>query len=109
MTPNGLKSRCEPCGLYSTGNRPLRSAEGHQAHFFYRLALSNAHGSFDRLWKTNLVSRELAYELLAEELGIEPDQAHMSKMDTEMARRVPPAVKAIKKRLKRIKAGEPDV
>lgn len=62
----------------------------------------NAHtASFDPLWKEGLMDREAAYERLAQELGIEREACHMSKMDVEMARRVPPAVKVIRASLPR--------
>jgi len=42
------------------------------------------------------MDREDAYVRLAQELGIDRADCHMSMMDTEMARRVPIAVKAIR-------------
>lgn len=61
----------------------------------------NAHTAFDQLWKGGLMDREAAYDRLAQELGIERDACHMSQMDVETARRVPPAVKIIRASLPR--------
>lgn len=96
LTPKGRKSRCEPCGLWSKGSKPLRDEAGHQAHGARVRARQNAHLCFDPLWKEGLVDRESAYKLLAQELGIERDACHMSLMEAEVARRVPRAVKAIR-------------
>lgn len=96
LTPTGRKSRCEPCGLWSRGSKPLRDEAGHQAHGARVRARQNAHLCFDPLWKEGLVDREIAYELLARELGIERDACHMSLMGAEVALRVPRAVKSIR-------------
>lgn len=96
-----MKSRCEPCGLWSKGNRPLRDAEEHRARFELRRARHNAHATFDRLWQEGHLAREAAYMRLAQELGIAPELCHMSLMDTETARRVPAAVRAIRASLSR--------
>src|SRR5438067_898121 len=96
LKPTGLKSRCEPCGLWSRGSNPLRDEAGHHAHGARVRARQDAHRFFDPLWKEGLVDRDTAYELLAQELGIERDACHMSLMDAEVARRVPRAVKAIR-------------
>lgn len=42
------------------------------------------------------MDREAAYALLAQELGIDRNACHMGLMDTEMARRIPAAVKVIR-------------
>jgi len=47
------------------------------------------------------MDREAAYARLAQELGIDRDACHMGLMDTEIAKRVPAAVKAIRASLTR--------
>jgi 2-hydroxychromene-2-carboxylate isomerase len=61
-----------------------------------------AHRVFDSLWQNGIVGRSRAYALLAEELGLTPDQCHMKLIDKETAQRVPAAAHEIGKRLKGI-------
>jgi len=100
MSPNGLKSRCEPCGLWSAGNRPLRDEAGHRAVWDRKNARHGAHQAFDPLWREGLLDRDDAYQQLALELGIDAGKAHMGSMGVETARRVPAAVRSIKARLR---------
>lgn len=89
-TQYGVKREC--CGLWGWGeNAPLVDRETHQARQY-------AHQVFDSLWKKENISRSRAYALLAEELGLHPDQCQMKLMDKETARRVPAATHAIWKR-----------
>jgi hypothetical protein len=96
LKPTGLKSRCEPCGLWSRGSKPLRDEAGHRAHITRVRARRAAHLFFDPLWREGRVDRDTAYELLAHELGIARDACHMSQMEFEVARRVPRAAKTIR-------------
>lgn len=86
-TQHGIRSSC--CGLWSWDRYPLVSAETHKAR-------SEAHKAFDPIWrnppvKTWGVTRSVAYMLLAEELGIPPEECHMKLMSLEVARQVPGA------------------
>ena len=91
-TQFGWRRDC--CGLWGGGKHaPLVDKETHAAR-------SYAHKVFDSLWQSGLVGRSHAYALLAEELGIPPDQCHMKLMDRATAERVPAAAHAIGKRLK---------
>nr|WP_157196590.1 zinc-finger-containing protein [Methylobacterium sp. 88A] len=101
VTIHGIRNRCLPCGLWSRGNKPLRDETSHRAMRARIVARRNAHTTLDLLWKEGLMDRETAYERLAQELGIERGACHMSKMDVETARRVPPAVKLIRASLPR--------
>jgi len=47
-----------------------------------------AHKYFDMLWKFGYIERNAAYEYLSRWLGVEEPQAHMSKMDKEMCKKV---------------------
>ena len=95
-TPYGVKREC--CGLWGWGrNAPLVDAETHQARQY-------AHRVFDSLWQSGLVGRSHAYALLAEELGLRPEDCHMKLMDKETASRVPAAAYTIGQRLKEKRA-----
>lgn len=48
-----------------------------------------AHRAFDPLWKHGVVSRKLAYEMLAIALKVPEPEAHMRVMTRENLRRVP--------------------
>lgn len=87
------RNRC--CGLWSVGDKPLRDEAGHRAAWELKSARNAAHAAFDPLWQSGLLERESAYVLLAQELGITPEKAHMSRMDANIAQRVSAAVKAI--------------
>ena len=47
-----------------------------------------AHEYFDMLWKLKYVTREEAYNYLAEWLGVPEPEAHMSRMDSEQCKKV---------------------
>jgi hypothetical protein len=91
-TQFGWRRDC--CGLWGWGKHaPIVDAETHQARQY-------AHRVFDSLWQSGLVGRSRAYALLAQELGLTPEQCHMKIMDKATARRVPTAAHEIGKRLK---------
>lgn len=76
------------CGLWSWGAHPLVSADTHAAR-------QAAHRAFDPLWKSRRLTRNRAYYLLSERLGISRADCHMKLMDRETAERVPDAVTQI--------------
>lgn len=91
-TQYGWRRDC--CGLWGWGKTaPIVDAETHAARQY-------AHRVFDSLWQSGLVGRSRAYALLAQELGLTPDECHMKLMDKETAQRVPAAAHEIGKRLK---------
>jgi len=47
-----------------------------------------AHKYFDMLWKHGYIDRNAGYEYLARWLEVPEPQAHMSKMDKEMCKKV---------------------
>lgn len=73
---------------------PRRDEAGHRAAWELKSARNAAHAAFDPLWRSGLLERETAYLLLPQEFGITPEEAHMSRIDANIARRVPAAVKA---------------
>lgn len=89
-TKYGPRHECH--GLRSWNYAPLVSPETHRARAF-------AHAAFDPLWKgpTRTMSRGKAYFLLAQELSMQPRDCHIAMMNEDDARRVPDAVKRIRK------------
>jgi hypothetical protein len=47
-----------------------------------------AHAAFDDLWKYGLMTRNAAYQWLADELGLTRQQCHMKNFDEAMCKRV---------------------
>lgn len=64
-------------GCHPGTDKPL----GRLADAELRRAKSEAHGSFDRLWKSGLMKRGPAYGWLAGRLGIGVDQCHIGMFD----------------------------
>ena len=62
-----------------------------------------AHDAFDPLWQTGLVSRKLAYEMLAAALGVREPMAHMTVMSRENLLRVPEIAERLIGMMKRAK------
>lgn len=75
----GMRHAC--CDLWSWKGKPLVDAETHQAR-------QAAHAAFDILWRELNWDRAVAYEWLADQLGVLEAQAHMRDMDATTARRV---------------------
>ena len=62
-----------------------------------------AHDAFDPLWRSGLVSRKLAYEMLAAALGVREPMAHMKVMSRENLIRVPKIAERLIGMMKRVK------
>lgn len=69
------------CGCHPNSALPL----GYPCGPATRQARQNAHAAFDPLWKSETMSRRLAYAWLAEATGIEPDKCHIGMMSREQA------------------------
>lgn len=71
----------------------MRISIKHGNWFNLRLILgddfrSRAHDAFDPLWQSGEMSRNAAYRWLAQELGIERDDCHMSLFNKTMCEKV---------------------
>jgi hypothetical protein len=84
-TETRFGKRHECCGLWSWNGAPLETYATHEARKI-------AHAAFDKLWQEGGLDRTRAYRLLAEDLGLPGDEAHMARMDAETAMKVPFAV-----------------
>ena len=47
-----------------------------------------AHDAFDWLWKSKMMSRDAAYRLLSQRMGLPPEQAHIAQFNEEQCRKV---------------------
>ena len=79
----GMIYLCRPCRAYVGCHQGTTRALGRLANAELRAAKHQAHEVFDRLWKERVISRHEAYRLLAEELNINPDYAHIGMLDVE--------------------------
>lgn len=77
---------CKPCdayvGTHGNGKTPL----GILANEELRTYRKRAHSAFDQLWKgrkANRMSRHKAYAWMAEQMNLEPKDAHIAMFDVE--------------------------
>ena len=80
------------CDLVAWGNKPLTDDATRQAR-------RNAHAAFDPIWQDGILSRDKAYRVLAQELRVANEAAHMNEMPRELALKVPEAAARIRERL----------
>ena len=83
--------QCAPCDAYvgchqtGKGRRPL----GTLANYQLRMWRGNAHAVFDPFWRNKRGDmRNIAYENLASELGIQKQDCHIGMFDIETCKRV---------------------
>lgn len=76
--------------IVSDGTLPL----GRLANADLRKAKQEAHAAFDPLWKSRTMTRKLAYQWLADAMGISFDNCHIGMFDVDGCRAVVAAVKA---------------
>ena len=74
---------CNPCdayvGTHGNGKVPL----GMMATAELRTYRKRAHSAFDQLWKSGKMSRHKAYSWMAEQMELEPKDAHIAMFDVE--------------------------
>ncbi|UAG58564.1 hypothetical protein Kaya_027 [Pseudomonas phage Kaya] len=61
---------------------------GRMADRTTRQLRTKAHNEFDRLWQTGLMSRAKAYNWLANQLGIDPSECHISWLSKDQLKDV---------------------
>jgi len=85
----GIRYLCRRAGcLGSHGAHPDGKPVGVPARASVRRARSNAHETFDRLWKGGRMTRSQAYAWMESELGLEPGSGHVSMFDAAACRRL---------------------
>lgn len=86
----GPHYHCDPCQAYvgchraHGGKVPL----GTLARFELRRERIAAHHAFDPLWRTGYLTRDGAYAVLADRMGLEAARCHIAMMDEEQCREV---------------------
>lgn len=75
--------RCAPCGAHVGCHAGTTKPYGQLANVELRKARTDAHSQFDQLWKLNYMSRNKAYEWLAETLDIPVTKAHIGQFDID--------------------------
>lgn len=86
---------CRPCDAYVGCHKGTTRPLGRLANAELRQAKQDAHAAFDPLWKFHTfhrgyqtMTRNAAYEWLAEQLGINRSDCHIGMFDLETCRRV---------------------
>lgn len=86
---------CAPCGAYVGCHRGTERPLGGLANVELRLAKQQAHAAFDPLWKFHTwtdgyqtMTRDAAYEWLADQLGMSRADCHVGMFDVEQCQRV---------------------
>jgi hypothetical protein len=78
---------CEPCdarvGTHKNSLKPL----GRLANSELRAARSLAHEAFDPIWRHGQMHRNLAYQWLADTLGISRKKCHIAMFDLDLCNR----------------------
>lgn len=79
---------CLPCdawvGTHKNSGKPL----GRLANAELRRAKMAAHAAFDPLWKGGQMSRKQAYKMLADKMGLKPEETHIGMFDVEQCNTV---------------------
>lgn len=76
------------CGAYVGAHRKTYVPLGYPAGPATRVARQRAHSAFDRIWRHGLMSRDDAYEWLAEAMGLPGILCHIGKLNEAQAIRV---------------------
>ena len=89
--------RCEPCDAHVGCHEPARGRRGfgdgtvplgRLANAELRRAKQDAHDAFDPMWEKGRMARGAAYAWLAERMGMDERQCHITNMSVEQCRRV---------------------
>lgn len=74
---------CEPCDAYVGCHAGTLKPLGVLANKELRAWKSAAHKFFDPLWRSGKMKRNDAYQWLAQELSIEPDECHIGMFSVD--------------------------
>ena len=84
--------RCAPCGAHVGCHKGTTMPFGSLADVALRRLRQKAHITFDRLWKTGLMSRVEAYRWMKDSLPIQKCDAHIGMFKAEQCRQLIEAV-----------------
>ena len=87
--------RCTDCKAYVGCHPGTEKPLGRLANEELRNWKQRAHGVFDPLWRSGVLSRAGAYAWLAKQLGIPQEETHIGMFDVDQCKRV---VKVCKER-----------
>ncbi|QBZ71738.1 hypothetical protein [Pseudomonas phage KP1] len=79
---------CDGCGASAGCHRGTNKPLGQMGDRATRQLRKKAHDEFDKLWRSGLMRRSKAYNWLALQLGIEPDNCHMSQLSKDQLKDV---------------------
>lgn len=87
---------CKPCQAYVGCHPGTDSPLGIIANKELRTLKKIVHSAFDPLWKTKKIRRSYAYQLLCEEMKINPSECHIGMFGIEQCKAAIIAVEKIK-------------
>lgn len=80
--------QCAPCDAYVGCHKGTTKPLGRLANAELRQAKMAAHAAFDPLWKFTTLTRNAAYQWLANQLGIPRADCHIGMFDVDQCRLV---------------------
>lgn len=86
----GMIWLCKPCDAYVGTHRNSKEHVplGRLANKELRMWKMKAHAVFDPLWRSGKMTRDAAYSMLRNVMGMTESQAHIGKFDVEDCKRL---------------------
>ncbi|KZX00100.1 hypothetical protein JL49_13495 [Pseudoalteromonas luteoviolacea] len=79
---------CQNCDAYVGCHKGTDKPMGRLANAQLRTEKSNAHRTFDQLWRNGHMKRQDAYKWLAKKLGVNGKDCHIGMFDVETCKKV---------------------
>lgn len=79
---------CHPCDARVTCHAGTEKPMGSLANQQLRMARREAHEAFDKVWKQGLVTRTVAYQMLAKQMRMSTKRCHIGQFSVKQCRHV---------------------
>lgn len=84
----GMIYLCKPCNAYVGVHKGTNEPLGRLANKELRNLKMAAHEAFDPIWKTKKMKRNQAYNWLAEQMELSPEETHIGMFDVSQCKKV---------------------